>query len=132
MVAYSFQARFADAILSGTKDQTIRKPRKNGHAGVGDALQLYTGMRTSHCRLVARTTCTEVLKCRLVFRPVIMFDVARESVADLDAFARRDGFADVQDMARFWAQTHRGADRFEGVIVRWMPLIEAQEQERTQ
>ena len=43
MVAYNFQARFAAAVASGQKRQTIRAPRKgNGHAKPGDRLQLYT------------------------------------------------------------------------------------------
>jgi len=35
VVAYNFQARFADAVASGAKRQTIRLPRKNGHVKVG-------------------------------------------------------------------------------------------------
>lgn len=124
MVAYSFQKRFAPRILDGSKDQTIRADRVKGHAAAGDALQLYTGMRTKQCRLIARTTCTEVLPCRLVFSPVIEFYVGAERVRDLDAFARRDGFADLQDMARFWSETHRSAGRIEftGTLIRWSPL----------
>ena len=133
MVAYSFKARFAPKILDGSKDQTIRLPRANGHAEPGSALQLYVGMRTRQCRLIARTTCLSLHRCRLVFWPVIEIEVDREKLRgdELDEFARRDGFSDLKDMAQFWSSTHdlHGSSKarahvFEGVIVRWAPLQE--------
>ena len=48
MVAYSFKRRFREPILAGSKQQTIRADRKR-HARRGEALQLYTGMRTTQC-----------------------------------------------------------------------------------
>lgn len=54
MVAYSFHPRFVDAILGGTKRQTIRMHRRR-HARPGEEMQLYAGMRTRHCRLVKTT-----------------------------------------------------------------------------
>jgi len=56
MVAYSFKAQFREPILAGTKRQTIRADRKR-HARLGEALQLYTGMRTRQCKLIGRATC---------------------------------------------------------------------------
>lgn len=50
MVAYNFQAQFADAVHRGFKRQTIRAPRKHGHVQAGAPVQLYTGMRTRGCR----------------------------------------------------------------------------------
>ena len=59
MVAYSFQKQFGRPILDRTKSQTIRGPRKR-HAYPGDDLQLYVGMRTKYCRLLARAKCASV------------------------------------------------------------------------
>jgi len=125
MVAYSFQKRFAPRILDGTKDQTIRAPRANGHAEPGNALQLYTGMRTRQCRLIARTTCADVLPIKIVFRPVVEIEISgvRLDADDLDAFARRDGFADLDDLVAFWSGPKAPEiHRFSGFVIRWTAL----------
>lgn len=134
MVAYSFKARFADPILAGTKAQTIRASRKR-HARPGDDLQLYTGMRTKHCRLIARTTCASVEPVRLFFHRAYgsMTFILDGVVLDCDAkeqFARADGFGEsgcaALDMAAFWFETHgRGADEidFHGFVIAWQPLV---------
>lgn len=59
MVAYSFRAHFEAPIRAGTKAQTIRADRAR-HARAGEELQLYTGMRTQHCRLIGRAICMAV------------------------------------------------------------------------
>ena len=123
MVAYSFRPRFVPPILDGTKDQTIRAPRIRRHARPGEALQLYTGMRTRACRLIRRTICLAAMPCRLDWGGPIRFDVDGERLApnEMDAFARRDGFADVDDMGRFWKAEHPDLDIFMGMVIRWPP-----------
>ena len=60
MVAYSFNKQFIEPIRLGIKTQTIRAHGKRRHAQMGDALQLYSGMRTAHCvRIIEDTVCTE-------------------------------------------------------------------------
>lgn len=49
MVAYSFQKMFAPQVEGLTKRQTVRANRKR-HARPGEAVQLYTAMRTKYCR----------------------------------------------------------------------------------
>ena len=119
MVAYSFKARFIDGILAGTKDQTIRADRRQGHAEAGDRVQLYTAMRTKRCALILESVCLHSFRVLLRWRPVIEFQVegTRVPVAEMDAFARRDGFADVDDMAAFWGDV----ERFAGQLIRWAP-----------
>lgn len=132
MVAYSFQQRFVPAIESGAKPHTIRGPRRR-HARPGDELQLYAGMRTRSCRLIRRARCRSVLAIALRFgaRPLVsLFPLMekepghlarvgeRIEVVDLDRFAVSDGFADFDDMARFWRDSH-GASRFDGFIIIW-------------
>lgn len=125
MVAYNFQAQFADKVASGEKTQTIRAPRKNGHANVGDPVQLYTGMRTTACRklrnpdpicVVSRgvqiaSWCVNIVdpdpeKRLLVFVP-----------EHLDAFARDDGFADFEAMLTWFRETH--GLPFYGQLIGW-------------
>ena len=125
MVAYSFNPRFAEAIRQGYKRQTIRARRlgKTQHARVGELLQLFTGMRTAHCRrIIDDVPCTAVMVVVIHFNDAMMItriDTDGVPVRDLDAFAVRDGFADAADMAEFWEHSHGTITRFEGVVIEW-------------
>ena len=57
----------------------------------------------------------------------IVDDVCFGGPRALDEFARRDGFADWLDLAAFWVAEHPGVDLFEGVLIRWQPLVPASE-----
>ncbi len=121
MVAYSFKDRFAEAIREGWKTQTIRG-RRDRHARPGEKISLYTGMRTKQCRKIADAICTEVMKITLMFDQdgvidrIVTDDVP---VRDLDAFAARDGFVDVDDMSAFWRTEHGPVGVFHGVLIEW-------------
>lgn len=118
MVAYNFQARFADAVERGTKRQTIRAPRKDGrHARPGDALQLYTGMRTKQCRKLRDAVCHDACSILIEADKIWTFK-PQELHLDLDKFARWDGFADWQEM-REWFEAAHGLP-FRGVMIRWL------------
>jgi len=134
MVAYSFNKGFAAPIRAGTKRQTIRLPRKR-HARPGEELQLFTGMRTKHCELIGRATCTGVHDVRLDFQAgsVTIDDVLTLTApADLNEFAERDGFTFDPNrllhrepwrfMRLWWAHVHPGLDVFNGVLIRWEAL----------
>lgn len=126
MVAYSFNRRFAEPILKGTKCQTVRADRRR-HARPGEALQLYCGMRTRNCSLIARTICVDVQPILIEFERsrrrhtrvyiagVLRFAERRE----LDAFARDDGFPDWSALRLFWHDNHPDVTDFRGVIIRW-------------
>lgn len=124
MVAYSFQKQFVEPILAGAKQQTIRANRRR-HARPGEELQLYTGMRTKHCKLIARATCRSAEPIRLSFNAGCEgiwiqstndhFGLAQE----LDHFARRDGFPTWFEMRAFWKSTHGTVEFFDGVLIRW-------------
>lgn len=118
MVAYSFQPQFVDPIRSGRKQQTIRAIGRRRHVRPGDALQLYTGMRTRSCRLIGRATCADVEAVRIWFEPdrVILF--TRGDV-DLEPFAQADGFRSWAELRAFWAKHHPDVDRFSGFLIRW-------------
>lgn len=127
MVAYSFNKRFAPPIIAGIKLHTIRADRKR-HARPGEELQLYVGMRTKHCRLLARRPCVDVLPIEIILGPcreppyedtVILPDRIIQAPADLDAFGISDGFDGWSDMKSFWRQNHAGVDYFKGVMIRW-------------
>lgn len=125
MVAYSFQRRFAEPIILGTKRQTIRADRKR-HANPGEALQLYTGMRTKYCRLIGRATCISVERIMMLLGAVsstIIIDrnggKTTINPPGLDAFARSDGFDDWAQMLHFWELNHGDLPTFTGVLIRW-------------
>ncbi len=88
-------------------------------------MQLYTGMRTKSCRLIARAVCDSAEKILLDFsRYTIQIgeSVGREvsEQAALDSFAQGDGFSSFEAMAQFWRETH-GATSFNGIWIRWLP-----------
>ena len=105
MVAYNFQARFAPAVASGEKHQTIRAPRKSRHAAAGEPIQLYTGMRTSSCRRLRNPDpiCTTSTYCHITEDGVTLGNHPR---VDLDEFAKRDGFESFEDMKAWFRETH--------------------------
>lgn len=120
MVAYSFRPQFVEPIRTGAKRHTIRADRKR-HARPGEELQLYTGMRTPNCFLIARATCLTVGAIRLHLADGIV-DFGGAEISNpyaLDLFACRDGFRDFDELRAFWRVTHPGLDPFSGVIVVW-------------
>ena len=126
MVAYNFHPRFADAVARGEKRQTIRALRKNGHASPGDRLQLYTGMRTKHCRKLVTPdpVCRHNVfvgighdKIEIAFP--FRFPIAHVCAPNhLNKFARNDGFDDFAEMRNWFIMTH-GPLPFRGVKITW-------------
>lgn len=112
---------FVAPILAGTKPQTIRADRKR-HAREGETLQLYTGMRTRHCRLIGRAICASVQPIRIeVDNAVIGFasGLTLTTIAELDAFAATDGFQSWFGMREFWKLHHPLVSTFSGIMIRW-------------
>lgn len=120
MVAYSFKSQFVSPILSGAKRQTIRADRKR-HARAGEAVQLYTAMRTRQCRLIGRATClgTVPIRIDLPSNTVTVGGAVYSGWAMLDPFAMQDGFDGWLAMRDFWQTTH-GDGAFSGVLIRWL------------
>jgi hypothetical protein len=133
MVAYSFKERFIEPILDGSKAQTIRAHGKRRHARPGETLQLYYGMRTRQCRLIATRECASVHRIviqvgrtgvdYMILDGTILGPRQMRGLAYDDGFGRGDTPA-LADMAAFWMAEH-GKDRheikFEGVLIRWKP-----------
>ena len=124
MVAYSFKRRFVGPIQSGSKCQTIRADRKR-HAIQGEELQLYTGMRTKACEMIGRAACINVAPIRIDVengRIELESGTALTTLAELDAFARIDGFEEWGEMRRFWEENHPDIRVFSGVLIRWCDI----------
>lgn len=125
MVAYSFKKQFAPLIVAGVKPHTMRNVRKGRveHVRPGQAMQLYTGMRTRQCRKIGDAVCKAVL-------PVVI-DFGRRTVkiegrpmirgrAQTDSFAVTDGFLDWGELAAFWRKEHGDdLETWAGVLIEW-------------
>lgn len=133
MVAYSFQARFADAVATGRKHQTIRAQGKRRHARPGDRVQLYTGMRTKSCRKLVDPdpvcTSAEPVFLESVVGKIpgtvplcplrIWVNGRHPAPEESEAIARADGFASIQEMHDWFKQSH--GLPFHGVLIKWEP-----------
>jgi hypothetical protein len=131
MVAYNFQPQFEPAIVSLGKLGTIRATGARRHARPGEALELYRGMRTRCCQLIARASCSANDRIRISFEHFVIkigehpnavrlvaIDESRMQL--LDNFAQGDGFADFAEMKGFWRRKH-GPDDFDGRWIQWTP-----------
>ena len=120
MSALNFAKRFAGAVESGAKRQTIRAFRRDGRrpCKVGGALQLYTGMRTAYCRKIADATCTGLHVVTLE-RHRVTVDGEALPRADMRPFAEADGFTSYGDMFEWaWEYTNGDAE-FTGYLIKW-------------
>lgn len=121
MGLYNFQERFVPKIMSGDKRHTIRATRANPDKP-GNILHLYTGLRQKGAKLLMRVPCVKVEEIEI--KDGVFFDEHHASIAidgvkldcsEREALARRDGFADLEEMIQFW----RGRLPFKGHIIHW-------------
>jgi hypothetical protein len=138
MVAYNFKEQFAFMVASGQKRQTIRASRKR-HVMPGEAIQLYTGMRTKACRKLVDPDpiCTSVIAiridvnglCTLFIDPnsddngryhahyEALFCAPDQAGMGCDQIARDDGFSDFTEMKAFFQEAY--GLPFLGVLIKW-------------
>lgn len=119
MVALNFQKRFAPLVESGQKRQTIRALRKDGSRPFrhGVNLQLYTAMRTKHCRKLADAVCEMAADICIKENGTVKID--GQTIYDVSAeeLARADGFVDRAEMIAWFKETH--GLPFRGVLIQW-------------
>ena len=127
MVAYNFKAQFAPLVQAGQKLQTIRALGKRRHARPGDALQLYTGMRTKGCRkLMPDIPCIGATPVEMDVTPhtglsLFLGDTALELPAIID-LAKADGFGhDGSDPLDQFIRFFEARMPFKGVLIEWQP-----------
>lgn len=133
MVALSFKGQFAEPIIAGIKRQTVRAERKRPPRA-GERLQLFTGMRTKHCRkIIPDPICTEVSLILIVIaaeHPELIASIEISAVPlnarEIERFAMADGFTGTatvsarRAMGNFWMR-HHGPGEFLGHVIRWEP-----------
>lgn len=134
MVAYNFHRQFVGPIRRNEKTGTVRAARMR-HANVGESVQLYTAMRTKHCRkiLTPDPVCIAVTPILIGFErehpeliSAIQIDETWLSDAEIEDFAIRDGFGVNYPegtarwrMGQYWARSQPMLEAFLGVWVRW-------------
>lgn len=120
MTALNFQRRFVEAIRSGEKRQTIRRWRKDHRIpyDVGRELQLYVGMQTAKCELIARAVVTERRSFQLDREDVIVGG-KRLNRSEFQELARADGFKDADDCFAFF---EKAGLPFDGHLIKWRLL----------
>lgn len=104
MPAYNFQRQFVGRILSLEKPHTIRPERKHP-TKKGDTLYLFTGQRTTQCRLIAESPCINIERIGIYLhnpQPYVMINDYGLSVEALDRLIRRDGFEHREDFFEFF------------------------------
>lgn len=114
MPAYSFKERFVPLVKEGTKTQTIRAKRKRQQIKPGDTVYLYYGMRTKHCMKIGEGICTEVLPVHFTNKGFFC-DGKLIETNETDAFAKADGFKNLDDMYAWW----KDVLPFEGELIKW-------------
>ena len=124
MPAYNFKGRFAELVASGAKPHTIR-PRRKRPTVVGDTLYLYTGMRTRQCRLLLTTICHAVtsidIGINIQGEDHVLHDGRFLDTEEVEALARRDGFASATDFFAFFRTTYGPGPVFRGELIEWQP-----------
>lgn len=119
MVAYSFQREFVPLIVSGHKSQTVRRHRRR-HARPGEAMQLFTGMRTSHCRkIIPDPVCTEIYDLRFDLTALADTSEPKNAVeAETRAAQARLFLQDTEITGNLSRQMFAAADGFGHMVFR--------------
>lgn len=107
MPAYNFKEKFAPMVRCGEKCSTIRKRRKHPTLR-GDTLQLYTGLRTLHCKKLLDVTCTSVTHISILpdFELVVLNGKDSLGTREIEALARQDGFCSPDDFFTFFSSLY--------------------------
>ena len=119
MVAINFREQFADLVRSGKKRQTIRRSRRNGQLTQGCVLQLYTGLRTKAAEKLVDPdpVCLKVTAVSINHKRISINAHAMPTDSpEARAFAKEDGFNNVEDMLAFFL---KDGDNFQGFLIEW-------------
>lgn len=131
MAILSFKKRFAGKVRNGRKRQTIRGFRKYP-IKAGETLYLYTALRTKYAEKLRVVTCKSTEIIHIFFnnsKQIILpeHEQTMDTDAELNAFAKADGFKDFEDMRAFWIAEHgvkKGKRKvilrpFTGTLIKW-------------
>lgn len=119
MPLLGFKKRFAPAVESGDKRQTMRERRKRpSDPSVGDKLYLYAHLRTKAARKLGEPICTAV-KPITVTPDTICLDGKYLDHAARNAFAIADGFGSFDEMIDWMANDVGREFPWHGIVIYW-------------
>lgn len=140
MPALSYKGRFVDYVEAGLKKgrrkkgerikrQTIRNFRAYP-IKPGDILYHYFAQRSKYCRKLGESVCKSAQKIVIRANSITLFNGVDDAghydklvcpyVAILNAFAYADGFANWEEMVRWWRLTHGPkCFPFTGQLIKW-------------
>ena len=113
-----FERRFWEAVVTGEKVHTIRRPRKR-QIDPGDRLSLrgWEGKPyRSRQRVLSEETCIAIRDVWIDCRQVVVGDHQFHG-EELEAFARSDGFGNFAELLVFVGYHHRLP--FSGELIQW-------------
>ena len=122
MPAYNFMPRFAAAVESGRKRQTIRM-RRERPTKPGDTLSLFVHQRMPRCRVLGKHVCKSVTPIHILpyVGEVFLGDgTTREWLSQeaVESMARADGFASVEAFFEFFRR-YTAMERESLEIIEW-------------
>lgn len=121
VAAYNFQKQFVPLIESGEKSSTIRKRRANGYVPrAGEAIRLYTGMRTKACKLIREVTVVNVTPITIYSdhgRGEVVNNLRRLDGIEIRDLAIADGFKSVRELFEFF--NYRYGPSVQAYLIRW-------------
>ena len=117
MTAFSFKPEFVGKIMSGEKLSTIRSTKR---CDVGDAMQLYTGLRTKKCTKLMDSVCIGVAPILVSARSLWKLGETEGNVKPSAApLHEQEGFMNVLDMVEFFREEY--GLPYRGWIHAWRP-----------
>jgi hypothetical protein len=125
MAALGFKKCFAPLVKSGVKQTTIRLTHKHP-IKPGDALHLYTGMRTKNCSKLLDTVCKEVLPIVIMLDERAVYlkrdgrSMAQLTDDEIVSLAMTEGFPCPDEFFSFFSHYYgKQSPVFEGVWIKW-------------
>lgn len=120
MTVIMFQPRFAPMVADGSKQQTVRPPRKRP-IKVGDKVSLrkWAARPYGSPQIVLRESVCAGTAPIMIAQDGIVLDGVAILGQDLDRFAVADGFRDWNDLLAWFSDTH--ALPLHGILIRWAP-----------
>lgn len=115
---YTYQARFIAPLVAGTKQGTIRVPRKppSRHVQAGEIMRAKAGQRFKQWH-IGDATVARVYNVTLNFHQNYLLThdgqtsrvrATYTAAATLDRFAVEDGFQDWLELRAYWLEQHEG------------------------
>jgi hypothetical protein len=110
---------FVDAVADGSKHFTIRQLRKKP-IKKGEALQLYTGLRTKQARKLRDAVCKNVWNIKIQNKKsefLFWLDNNQLSLKEVKGISNKIGFGSVEEWIEYFKEKYKFP--FKGHLIEW-------------